>query len=114
MRFFEFLEPRVKPDEFRLAFEQGVQLGALRAELDRLRADVTTLQANQPAGHGLPALDANIVHAVTKLSRNDPALYRLLESQAKELLAKGIAVEHVVQQLEMGHRGPRRVSEATG
>ena len=104
MRLFE---SRVKPDEFRLAFEQGLQLGALRADLAHLQATVAELKAAQPAGHGLPALDAAVETVIAKLSRNDPALYRLLDRQAKELLAKNIPVERVIEQLELGHKGPR-------
>lgn len=102
---------RVKPDEFKLAFEQGVIVGTLRAELDQVKAMVEQLAKNQPAGPGLPALDSSVEATVAKLSRNDPALYRLLDRQAKELLAKHIPVERVIEQLELGHRGPRLATE---
>lgn len=108
MRLFE---PRVKPDEFRLAFEQGQLIGTLRAELDHLTATVAELKAALPAGHGLPPLDATVETVIAKLSRNDPALYRLLDRQAKELLAKNIPVERVIEQLELGHKGPRLMTE---
>ncbi len=108
MRFFE---RRVKPDEFKLAFEQGLLVGEMRSELSHLKATVAKLEAAQPAGQGLPALDSAVTAACSRLSRNDPALYRLLETQAKDLLAKGLPMERVLEQLELGHKGPRIVTE---
>lgn len=98
-------------DLFRLAFQQGEAHGRLSAEFDALKQTVAKIEAAQPAGHGLPALDADLVNAVTKLSRNDPALYRLLEGQAKELFKKGIPVERIIEQLERGAKGPRLTTE---
>ena len=104
-------ERRGKPDEFKLAFEQGLLVGAMQTELAHLKASVAKLEAAQPAGSPLPALDSAILAACSRLSRNDPALYRLLETQAKDLLAKGLPMERVIEQLEMGHKGPRIVTE---
>ena len=92
---------------FQLAFTQGEKIGALSAELAHLRTTLDDVKKSLPAGQGLPSIDAAVLAACTRLSRNDPSLYRLLETQAKELLTKGIPVERVIEQLELGHKGPR-------
>lgn len=105
MRLFE---RSVKPDEFRLAFEQGLLVGQLRADLEHLKTQLGEVKAALPAGQGFAPLDPKIDATLTKLSRNDPALYRFLEAQAKELLAAGLPTEAIIEQLTQGAKfGPR-------
>ena len=94
---------RSTPDAvtYSLGFAEGEKMGALRAQLDALQKEVESLKARIPA-EGMPALDPKIVAVIQSLSRNEPALYRHLEAQAKELLEAQMPVERVLEQLKRG------------
>ena len=103
MRLFD------RPDDsplFRLAFEQGEKLGALRAELDAIKATVEVLKQQVPASDGVVPLDRSVVMTLQGLSRGDPALYRFLDAQARELLEAGVAPAKVIEQLKRGAPRP--------
>lgn len=93
---------------FKLAFEQGEKFGRLSTELDHMRATVDRLLAAQPAGVGLAPLDPVIAAVLTEASRGIPELYRFLETQARELIAKDVPVTTVVEQIK---RGAKRKAE---
>ena len=90
-----------KANEFRLVYEQGLQMGALQAELAALKAEVAALADRLPPAAPAP-LDPELVAIVQSLARGDAALYRHLESQAKELAQAGMETRQVVLQLKRG------------
>ena len=91
---------------FRLAFEQGEKLGAWRAELDAVTATVALLKQQVPAGDALPAMDHAVAQTIKGLSHGEPALYRFLDDQARELLGAGVDPKQVIEQLKRGAPRP--------
>ena len=94
---------RSTPDAvtYSLGFAEGQKMGALQAQLDELQREVESLRARIPA-EGMPQLDMKITTTMQALSHGEPALYRHLESQAKELVEAGLPVERIIEQLRRG------------
>lgn len=102
MRLFD------SPDLYRLAFQQGEAHGKLAAQLEALTKELSELRKAIPAGEGMLGLDPAITVVLQGLSHGDPALYRFLEAQARELVTAGADPKQVIAQLKRGsNRAPK-------
>lgn len=101
-----------EPDAFRLAYEQGLAVGAMQAEIAALKAEIAAIAHRLPTQDVGLTLAPEITLAMQRLSRGDAALYRFMDTQARELVEAGMPTVQIVEQLKMGTPSLRLDREA--
>lgn len=96
---------RDRSDLYEIATRHGEAVGKLTQRIEelekRLASAEASLRARRDEDRPSP-LDEGLIRTIQQLSRQDPALYRWLERQARDLLAVGVSVPDVAKQLRLG------------